>query len=692
MKLSALVLLLGLSLLGASADLRLMVVLLHEERLPSDDWGQVPHQVGWILWRAPHPVVAFATGESQTVDSELLSVALSDATVEGSRAQQVFARRNGVRPPANRLLALSAGRLREQGLLQRTLASRLSPDRQRGVYVRVPQSPAPSPYALLSIGAQGFVPIRTYSDLEEMRVELFQSDYAWALLELTRWDYLGLELLVAEGVETWVICLPPDGKPHRTQLTTVVRYSAREPKGLLTSPSTRWTGLVQEVDVVPTLMRALSGEWDSAVEGAPIVESGQFDWHRFWNGLLPRTLLRGATASVGIDIPRDALSRIRMHWAVQREFAPVVLGWIAVGALGWTFAGLLLYRLRWLPRRLRRIYVGGLAVFALFPVVALWYAYCPYDLWTGNRKNDLSLLVSWLMLGWLHSALVMGGIARLTGTPPLWSSALVVLGVYLAELFVAGGYGLNRSLTHFALQPNARPYGMDYFDLGVLMGCALLVPAIWMEHRGKARLGGRGQVSLGLLYGLLVAGSGLSLFGALAQAIFPLTLALGLMALYSVGAQSEGFRGRALLPPVVALVGVAGALTVGAILIDQTQPWQRQTNLSGTLWLSDWQGIPWRLPEPMMVLVVWLGLWLGLRFWERFMAPIWEHAPALRWAMVAGGLGGVMPVFFSPRGWLTLGAVAFYLLAMAIEYRVGTVEFGYRHEGNGVAKSPKITR
>ncbi len=687
MKLGALVLILLGSLLGASADLRLVIVLLHEERLPSDDWGQVPHQVGWMLWSAPDPVRAFATGERLLTEPALLELMTAEAPVEGSTAQRVFQRRNGKRPPASSLLALSAGRLAENGALSKTLASRLGGSRLRGVYVRVPQSPPPSQYALLVINRQGYGPFRTYEDLELMRVGLFQSDYDWALLELERWDYLGLELLVAEGVETWVICLPRNWETGKSDLTAVVRYSARESYGLLTSPSTRWTGLVREVDLVPTLTRHLTGTWDMQAEGAPIVEARQFDWHRFWNGLLPRTVLRGATTTVGIDLPRSALDRVATHWQVQREFAPLVLSAVVAGVGVWTIAGLVLYRLRWFPRRLRRLFVGGLAVFGLFPAVAIWYAYCPYELWTGNRQTDLSALTGWLVMGWLLLALAMAGLSRLFDTPPLWSAAVLVLGVYLGELFVAGGYGLNRSLTHFALQPNGRLFGMDYPDLGFVMASALLVPTLWMEHKGRTRLGGRGQTGLGLLYGLVLAGVGVSLFGAFVQAIFPLTLALGLMALHAIGMQTETPIRRQFLLQSLSLIALGAGLTAGAVALDQTQPWQRQA-YPLQHWISEgWHLERLILPEPMVVLLGWVGVWLGFRAIKWLILPVWVHSPPLRGAILAGTLGGLMSVLISPQGWLTLGVVAFYLLAMVIEYQVGAHEWGYRPKSNGAVKA-----
>jgi hypothetical protein len=41
-----------------------------------------------------------------------------------------------------------------------------------------------------------------------MRLAFFSLEADWALLELKRWDYRALELLLAEGVEVWVLAIP----------------------------------------------------------------------------------------------------------------------------------------------------------------------------------------------------------------------------------------------------------------------------------------------------------------------------------------------------------------------------------------------------------------------------------------------------------------------------------------------------
>ncbi|MCS7065270.1 MAG: hypothetical protein NZL85_03225, partial [Fimbriimonadales bacterium] len=342
-----------------------------------------------------------------------------------------------------------------RGLLRDTLGARLERIGKRGLYLYTPQSPPPSPYALIGVNARGFMPARKFPDLESLRVAIPTLDADWVLLEMARWDYAALELLIAEGIETWVISLqPPDsGLDGVARLTAVVRYAAREPNGLLTSASTRWAGLILDVDIVSTLARAVGGndaDW-RASSGSPAFEVSQSDWHTFWNGLLPRTATRPLRHSLGLSEHRGALVRNEEHWRVQHEIAPVIL--VAVALLGavWLMTGLLLWRLNWLHGSMRSLYRAGLAVLVLFPAVSIWYSYCPFELWTGDRVGDASVIVSWLIGGWVLLSVGMALVARFVGMPLLSAAGAVVLGVLLLDVYFSGGYGINRSLLALSL-------------------------------------------------------------------------------------------------------------------------------------------------------------------------------------------------------------------------------------------------
>jgi hypothetical protein len=443
----------------AQATPSLVLVLVHEGLTPQQLSGAISHQAAWMLWkRVPvgeegsllaSRAVSFATGMRVAGEMEDGQLRLDSMPYEGSTARSVFLRRTGISPPHSTLLAMNAGGLIRRGLLSETLGARLEQVGRRGVYLYTPNSPAPSPYALIGVGSKGFLPAKAFPDFESMRVAIPTLDADWVLIEMARWDYTALELLMAEGIETWVVCLqPPDnGLDGVARLTALVRYAAREPSGLLTSPSTRWTGLILEVDFVPTLLQAIAGRQGDKYSGlgAPAFESSLSDWHAFWNGMLPRTLTRTLRRSLGLN-GRSTLERIEDHWRVQHELAPVLL--VAVVGIGavWVLSGLALWYWGRLRDWMQSLYRAGLAVLLLFPAVAIWYSYCPFELWTGDRAGDAAVLVGWLMAGWVIFALGMAGIARWVEMPLLSAAGLVVLCVILLDTYIGGGYGVNRSL------------------------------------------------------------------------------------------------------------------------------------------------------------------------------------------------------------------------------------------------------
>jgi hypothetical protein len=125
---------------------------------------------------------------------------------------------------ARHRLLVRSGAPRE--VLSLTLASRLQRIGKRGVYLHTPQSPSPTAYALLAVASDAAAPVRVFPSLEAMRLAFFSLEADWALLELKRWDYRALELLLAEGVEVWVLAIP---SPERVAL----RQDAPECSGAL---------------------------------------------------------------------------------------------------------------------------------------------------------------------------------------------------------------------------------------------------------------------------------------------------------------------------------------------------------------------------------------------------------------------------------------------------------------------------
>jgi hypothetical protein len=689
--------LLGLCLLRVvGASPQLVLVLVHEGVSPEALRGAVPNQAAWLLWKRvpkaepierwilpptvtqfgesvwlPSRVVAFATGRRVAGSWADTLMCLDGAPFEGGTAREAFVRRTGWRPPRPALLAMNAGGLFTRGLLTYTLGTRLQESGKRGLYLYTPQSPPPSPYALIGVGAEGFLPARRFPDFETMRAAIPTLDADWVLLEMARWDYDALELLLAEGIETWVVCLqPPDeGLDGVARLTAVVRYAAREPNGLLTSASTRWAGLVLEVDLVPTLTRAVAGDatnWRLS-NGTPAFEVSLSDWHAFWNGLLLRSATRTLRQSLGLSEHRSALTRIEQHWRVQHVIAPPILASVALLGAVWVLGGLLLWRLGRLGHSIRSLYRTGLAVLLLFPAVAIGYSYCPFELWTGDLVGDAAVIGGWLVALWLLLALVQAGLVRGLNLSPLSAAGLMVLLVILLDTYLGGGYGVNRSLIALYLWEGARLYGLDNTYLGIVIPLALFVPASWMEDRGRVQLGGRGFIALTAGYALLMLTFGLPMLGSNLGAWVPMVLAFGL-ALY--GWRTDGWHRAKWLIGGLVLIGV-GAMAFAAWL-DSHQHWRIQSHF-GRAWQELVAGnlgvlIQAKLDVvkrvafslPMMAAALGFGLF-AVAVYQWFREPVvrlWLGAGALRVAIWASGWSALAALLFKDSGLVTAALIA----------------------------------
>jgi hypothetical protein len=564
-------------------------------------------------------------------------------------------------------------------LVAHTLASRLERSGKHGVYLHTPQSPSPTAYALLAVASKTATPVHVFPSLDAMRLEFFNFKADWALLELRRWDYRALELLLAEGVEVWVLAVPsPDElRFGKTRLSAVVRFAAREPNGLLTSPSTRWNGVIREVDLAPTLYRVITGQQGDNWLGSPAFETRQSDWHRFWNGWLARVVLRETTEAVGVDLRSNALTR-SAEWAQANEQLTLTFRTALLTLyLCWLGGGVALWRLRWLRGGVKRVFVSGLAVFALAPAVAIAYAYAPFALWTGDFREDAATIAGWLTACWAVLSLLMAGVARWGQVPLLGAAVMVALAVLGADILIAGGYGVNRSL--FSAGIHAAPsFGAGEVFWAFALASGLFAPACWLESRGRLRLGARGQVGLGMAYGLLLMLYGLPLLGAALDAWIPMTLAFGLGIAIFTGLLPSRVNLRLLTRVAVALLGVGALLSALAVGVDALQPWQRQAG-----WARDWWGaLGWRF-APLAWLGVGVGAVLIAYALRNPLQRVWERAFVLRNALLVGLLcSGVALLVGKGVACLVILAVALMFL---LEYRLGGKDWGYPYEGNGVA-------
>ncbi len=672
-----------LMLLGseALAQPRVVVILVHYGHTHEELGGAVRHQRAWMLWSETAPpsrALALATGRRFRASPDEVALAFAESPYEHGTAGEAFQRRTGRTPSAGAVVALGAGALSRRGILPQTFASRMRAQGKRGIYMRLDESPAPTPYALLAVSEKGYFTPQTFPDAELLRVALLQRQVDWALIEVNRWRYSDWELLIGEGIETWVVCTRPPPEAQGGRLTAVVRYAARERNGLLTSPSTRWAGLIQDVDFAPSLEYAILRRWDSAQgAGAPAFEVSRSDWHRFWNGLLVRTVSRQISEQIGYAWQSDALGRILGLAWVQRELAPVVEGAVEGLGLGWLVMGLTLWRAGWLHGRLRRLFVVGLGIWALAPAVFLSLAYCPFVLWTENYGVDAAAIGGWLTGVWLLLALLMWGLARGLELPLMGAAGFLTLALVMADLLIAGGYGLNRSLVATGLVGGERLYGVDGFWLGVLLVTGALAPSAYLESRQKGRFGNRGLLGLGALYGCLMLLSGLPLLGANFAAWSVLGAGFGLVALYQARVLPEKPPFRMLLLIVLALVALGWWLAWAMEIYDASQAWQKRAvgvpRLGGNL-ASIGYGLA-------LAGAVALGAWL----FRGQVARFWARATAMRWGVLACFAGGLSALFLLPDGWRTLMVACLGVCLWVAESLLGTKEWGYPAETNGKA-------
>lgn len=657
---------LHLSLISSFAQPKLLVVLLHEPVRPDEIQATVPFQAAWIVWRRESlEPWTLATGKHEQI-----------ARVVSLRLEQTSASSRNDSP--QHLQLLEAGKAK--ALFNQTLATRLEHAGLRGVYLTTPASPPPSPYALLILSKQGVAYARSFPSLESMRLKFFQIPADWAVLELKQWDYKSLELLLAEGVEVWLISLPsPKGLVFpQVRLSAVIRFAAREPRGLLTSPATRWNGVVRDVDLAASLYHSLTKNRSNSWAGAPTLETRQSDWHRFWNGWLIRLAIREATAPMGLEIRTSALQR-STEWAqAGATVVPTLRAGLFLLSGAWLCAAITLWRLHRLRGQIRRTLVSGLAVLSLLPAVAILYAYYPFALWTGENIRDTAALTSWLMTCWAGLSAIALGIARWIKIPLLGAATLVALSVVTIDTLIAGGYGVNRSLLSSGVLSSEKIFGINQWFWGYATAASVLLPASWMESRGRTRLTGHEQVALGMAYGLLLTSCGLPMLGAALDAILPMVFAFGWGVALLTGLSPLQPNARQVALLSLGLLSAGGLLTLGAIGLDAVQPWQRQVG-----WARDWlSGLGWQW-KPAEVGIGLTALAVVGYILYPSLRRLWERAFMLSRALGIALLTACLTLLLGKS--IATVTITVMCTMFALEYLAGGKEWGYAAAGNGVA-------
>lgn len=706
----------------ACAQPSLVVVLVKSGMAPDDLIAAEPNQAAWLLWKrvtipeSSARVLSFCTGIRVPGEPGDALLMFPGDPYENGTAAEAFARRTGIQITGNDyLLTMNAGSLRQRNLLNKLLGARLEDQQKQGLYLRVKGSSRPGPFLLMMTGKQGYIRFREYPSQTAMIQSIsFTDDADWVVLEVEKWNFEQFELLIAEGIETWVISLaPPEaGYQREAMLSGIVRYQVQESRGILTSPSTRWAGLITDLDVVPSLLKAVCGDRSDlwrGMPGAPALApnfsarsrattqrifADRSIWYLFWNGWLPARLGKQVREEVGLPGSRSPiLRRVSEEWFVQRHIAPIILATVAVFGAVWIIGGLIWWRLGYLWMGVRRVFLAGLAVLGLFPVVSIWGSYCPFPLWTGDLALDTAVIGGWLVTGWLALSLLIGLLARKLKVTLLTAAALTSIAAILTDVFIGGGYGIYHSFFGLYFWEGARLYGLDNNYAALLILFGVLAPAGWMDGRAREVLRGQHLIGLTALYALLVLALGLPLLGANVGGMLALVVALTTAGILYTG---KKLRATHLLLTLT----LAAGLIAGFTFIDSQLNWSIQSHM-GRAWLqitensrfldllsNKWKVVARIMSSPaMLAAIIGIGLFAsGLYRWLR--EPIrlfWQHANALRRGLVACGWGAVASLLFNDSGPVMVCLIAGGVILWTLEFMIGGHDWGYP-SGNGLVK------
>ncbi len=321
---------------------------------------------------------------------------------------------------------------------------------------------------------------------------------------------------------------PADSAGPWSHLTPILAAGPDFPPGLLTSPTTRTSGLVANVDLAPTLLTLFQAPVPATMEGRP---------------------MRSAAAATGDAV----LARLDQTANLNdRATVPLMLG---LGAFCFllTLAGLVARKL------------GGIHCARRL---------APGLVFTQNLPAGLLLATVWLpstILGYgLDIAAWMAGLtaacyalARLLRLAPPVACALLTLALVAADT-LAGQPLLKLSLLSNYPLSGIRYYGVGNEYLGVMLGFALAGGFAWLDGRrlpyppggqGRAARGALAAIWLGLL--LLLGWPGL---GANAGSLIATGAGFGVGAALLLGRQPTVRLGIA-----CALAGLALAFVFGAL-------------------------------------------------------------------------------------------------------------------------------
>jgi hypothetical protein len=290
------------------------------------------------------------------------------------------------------------------------------------------------------------------------------------------------------------------------QATAQGRFAANGPMHALTSDTTRYPGLVSNVDVAPTILAFFGAAVPPAMDGSPIRATGEaapFGLYRKQVELRRIRFPIQIALLIAISVPGAAVILGLAAIGLRKRMAPAAAGWIRMLILsGVAFvlavaAGGLLPRPTYLwVAAFLLVATGGLALLArivpwrgiMAPLVFLGAAglvYLMVDMAVGSRGLRVPLLGGTMFDG-----------VRLYGLPNAFESMLLASGLFVASRFdpvrgalLLGGCGLLAGFPGL---------GADVGGSIVLFSAA----GLWWQLRTRGRLGPR-EIAVAILVTVL---------------------------------------------------------------------------------------------------------------------------------------------------------------------------------------------
>jgi hypothetical protein len=374
--------------------------------------------------------------------------------------------------------------------------------------------------------------------LEAMRQDMTDQAYEKARTECL----LDLDTLLgalAHLPATLIVCSPcraQSGGPW-SNLTPVVEYTGNGAPGLLTSATTRTPGLISNIDIAPTILRAAGLPVPESVTGRPVA-------------VVPGNALEVLSRVHRLD---DISAR---NYAIQIPVLIVIGAFVILSAM-LSEAALRLNRLRNLRRPLRQ------ALFAAFALPAGMLLVdglrCAGII--GYFVNLAAGMACIVMVAWLL-ARAISAVAR----RPVFSLGMLMLvssAVVLADV-LTGAKLMRWSMISCDPITGIRYYGIGNEYMGALIGASLFGPILLMRTRRAGKEGVPAVVRAVLLiwFAYVAFAIGYPRLGANVGGLITCVAAFGAGLTTLSGMRIRGRHVAGLLAVACAAVGASAAVDV----------------------------------------------------------------------------------------------------------------------------------